>query len=109
MCVCMYVCIYVQIYIYLHIRTNLYKSIVYIYIYIYINMYVPMNTTFFIGIRIFTAIVPIHWYRFFGSPTVQKKQSWQVPLFAEHSRAAGMEGAVPSAQTKRRVESSCNW
>ena len=36
-------------------------------------MYVPMNTTFFIGIRIFTAIVPIHWYRFFGSPTVQKK------------------------------------
>ena len=103
--VCMYICtnIYIYIYIYIQIYINL------LYIYIYINMYVPMNTTFFIGIRIFTAIVPIHWYRFFGSPTVQKKQSWQVPLFAEHSRAAGMEGAVPSAQTKRRVESSCNW
>ena len=105
----MYVYMYKYIYIYIciYIYIQIYKSIVYIYI--HINMYVPMNTTFFIGIRIFTAIVPIHWYRFFGSPTVQKKQSWQVPLFAEHSRAAGMEGAVPSAQTKRRVESSCNW
>ena len=72
-------------------------------------MYVPMNATFFFRYPHFHShstytLVPM---RISHGP---EKQSWQVPLFAEDSRAAGMmEGAVPSAQTKRKVESSCNW